>query len=128
MAAGSDKHRQPGRQSPSPQLLKPSECPQTWAKTAGAKWSREDGQGSNSLVERQRTGLQSGKHGERCSGLCITTQIDCKQLPNLSAVQNKPELIKAGRTSERNTTVTINKYLLQSHVQKSCLLFCKSAC
>lgn len=66
--------------------------------------------------------------GERCSGLCITMQIDCKQVPNLGVVQNKPELIKAGRTSERNTAVTVNKYLLQSHIQKSCLLFCKSAC
>lgn len=66
--------------------------------------------------------------GERCSGPCITMQIDRKQLPNLGAGRNKPELIKAGRTSERNTAVTVNKYLLQSHTQKSCLLFCESAC
>lgn len=65
---------------------------------------------------------------KRCSELCITMQIDCKQLPNLGAAQNKPDLIKAGRTSERNTAVTVNKYLLQSHTRKSCLLFCKSAC
>lgn len=52
MAAGSDKHRQPGRLSPAAQT-------QTCAEKAGAKWSREDGQGSIPLVERQTAGLQS---------------------------------------------------------------------
>lgn len=129
VAVRPDKHMQPGRRSSSPQLFKNGECPQTYDKKAEAKWSREYGQSSNSLVESQLTGFAVSKtRGELCSDLCITMQTDCKQVPNLTAFQNKPWLIKVGRTSERNTAVTFNKYLLQTHIQKACLLFCKHAC
>ena len=91
MAVRSDKCMQPGKQSSSPQLFKNSECPQSYDKKAEAKWSREYGQSSNSLVEGQMTGFAVSKtRGELCSDLCITMQIDCKQVPNLAAFQNKP--------------------------------------
>jgi len=124
MAFRSDECMQPGKQSSSPQLFKNGECPQTYDKKAEAKWSREYGQSSTSLVESQMTGFPVSKaQGELCSDLYITKQTDCKQVPNLAAFQNKPSLIKVGRTSERNTAVTFNKYLQQSHIQKACLLF-----
>lgn len=56
----------------------------------------------------------SETQGERCS--------DCQQVPNLTAFQNKPQLIKAGRTSERNSAATFHKHVLQPHVQKPGLL------
>lgn len=49
--------------------------------------------------------------GGLCSDLYITIQTDCKQVSNLAAFQNKLQLIKVGRTSERNAAVTFNKYV-----------------
>lgn len=61
MAVRSDKYMQPRKQLLSLQPLKNGECPQTYDKKAEAKWSRQYGQCSNSLVESQMTGFAVSK-------------------------------------------------------------------